>query len=304
MEGIDAKRRRRIIGYFCGILSGISYGTNPLFAKSLFDDGVPVLVMLFFRYSISAILLGFWMIIKRETFRVKLRELIILALLGSLFAGSSLFLFSSYAYIPSGLATTFIYLYPIFVALIMVFLHSYPQWQTWISIIATFIGIILLSHQSDGSEIKLYGVGLAIISSLCYALYLVIVNRSKHIQHTSEHALTFYALVTGTIIFACIRWNEGGSFFEGLTYTHDWMCLLGLAIIPTMISMLTLAISSRYIGPTRTSVLGVFEPITAIVIGTILFSEPMTIQMACGILICIGAVVFMIAVPRKKKITT
>lgn len=301
MDVHDAKRRRRIVGYMCGILSGISYGTNPLFAKSLFDDGVPVLVMLFFRYGISAILLGLWMLMKGETFRVEGRELSILALLGILFSCSSLFLFTSYAYIPSGLATTFIYLYPVFVALIMVFLKSYPRWQTWISIVATCIGIILLSHQSNGREIKMFGVVLAIASSLCYALYLVIVNKSKQIQHTSEHALTFYALVTGSILFACIRGHEGGSFIEGLHFVRDWGCLLGLAVIPTMISMLTLAISSRYIGPTRTSVLGVFEPITAILIGTVLFSEPMTVSMAIGIIICIAAVIFMIAMPGKKR---
>ena len=292
--------KRRFIGYIAGIVAGISYGTNPLFAKPLMGSGVPVMVMLFFRYGLSACILALWMLLRNESFRAGRREISLLLILGVLFSCSSLFLFSSYAFIPSGLATTLVYLYPVFVALIMVLLRFYPSWQTWLSIIATFGGIVLLSQPSHGAEIRLPGIILAILSALSYAFYLVIVNRSKRIKHVSEHTLTLYALLTGTVLFAAIRLFQGGSMVEGIDTAADWGNLLGLAIVPTMISLLTLAISSRYIGPTKTSVLGVFEPLTAILIGTVLFGEPLTLKMATGILICVAAVIFMILRPAKK----
>lgn len=282
-------------------MAGISYGTNPLFAKPLLESGVPVLVMLFFRYGISVLLLAGWMLLKKEPFRVKGSELGLLAILGLLFACSSLFLFASYAFIPSGLATTLVYLYPVFVALIMVFLRFYPSWQTWLSIVATFGGILLLSQPSGSAQIKPLGILLAISSALSYAFYLVIVNRSKRIKQVSEHTLTLYALLTGAMLFAAIRTVQGGGMLEGIDSRADWLNLTGLALVPTMISLLALAISSRYIGPTKTSVLGVFEPLTAILIGTILFGEPLTPKMALGILVCVAAVVFMILRPGKKS---
>ncbi len=288
---------RRVIGLVCGVVAGISYGTNPLFAKPLLLSGVPVLVMLLFRYGISAALLGLWMALSKEKFSVRKREIGLLMLLGVLFGGSSLFLFASYAFIPSGLATTLVYLYPVFVALIMVLLRFYPSWQTWLSIVATFGGIILLSSPSQGAEIRPAGIILAVMSALSYAFYLVIVNRSKRIKHVSEHTLTLYALVTGAILFAVIRCFQGGSLTEGIDSAADWGNLLGLAVVPTMISMLTLAVSSRFIGPTKTSVLGVFEPLTAILIGTFMFGEPMTWKMGVGIAVCVGAVIFMIVKP-------
>ena len=58
-------------------------------------------------------------------------------------------------------------------------------------------------------------------------------------------------------------------------------------------------ISSRYIGPTKTAVLGVFEPLTAILIGTLMFGETLTAKMATGIAVCVAAVVFMIVKPEK-----
>ncbi len=288
---------RRIIGLVCGVVAGISYGTNPLFAKPLLQSGVPVLVMLFFRYGISALLLSLWMLVKREKFTVEKKAFWLLVLLGALFAGSSLFLFASYEFIPSGLATTLVYLYPVFVALIMVLLRFYPSWRTWLSIVATFGGIILLSTPSAGAPIRLPGIVLAVMSALSYAFYLVIVNRSGRIRHVSEHTLTLYALVTGALLFASGRLVQGGSITEGIDSASDWANLIGLAIVPTMISMLTLAVSSRFIGPTKTSILGVFEPLTAILIGTFMFGEPMTWKMGVGIAICVGAVVFMIIAP-------
>ena len=288
---------RRVIGLLCGIVAGVSYGTNPLFAKPLLESGVPVVVMLFFRYALSATLLGIWMVLNGEKLSTSRRELGLLVVLGLLFAGSSVFLFASYEFIPSGLATTLVYLYPVFVALIMVLLHFYPSWQTWLSIVATFGGIILLSSPSQGADIQLPGIFLAVLSALSYAHYLIIVNRSSRIKNVSERTITFYALATGTVLFFIMRLIQGGSLVEGVDTPADWANLVGLAIVPTILSMLTLAVSTRFIGPTKTSILGVFEPLTAILIGTALFGEPLTWKMGLGIAICVAAVVFMILKP-------
>lgn len=299
MKTILHTDKRRLFGYIAGIVAGVFYGTNPLFGKALMESGVPILVMLFFRYAFAAGFLAVLMGFKKESFLAKRRELGLLILLGIFFAGSSLTLFCSYEFIPSGLATTLIYLYPAIVALIMVFLRIYPSWQTWLAISATFGGILLLSTPSGDVLIRIPGILLAIGSALCYSFYLIIVNRSKRIRNVSEHTLTLYSLVTGAVLFAAIRAAQGGSMLEGIDTLGDWGNLIGLAIIPTMVSMLTIAISSRYIGPTKTAVLGVFEPLTAILIGTLMFGETLTAKMATGIAVCVAAVVFMIVKPGK-----
>lgn len=62
------------MGYVAGIAAGVSYGTNPLFGKALMESGVPIMVMLFFRYGIAAILLALWMLCRKETFRASRRQ--------------------------------------------------------------------------------------------------------------------------------------------------------------------------------------------------------------------------------------
>ena len=300
MKTVMHTDKRRLLGYIAGILAGVSYGTNPLFGKAMMESGVPIMVMLFFRYAFAALFLAALMLFKKESFRATRSNLGLLILLGLFFAGSSITLFCSYEYIPSGLATTLIYLYPVIVALMMVFLRIYPGWQTWTAIAATFVGIVLLSTPSGDVPIRPLGVLLAVGSALCYSFYLVIINRSKRIRNVSEHTLTFYSLVTGAILFAIIRTIQGGGMLTGVDTFADWGNLIGLALIPTMVSMLTIAISSRYIGPTKTAVLGVFEPLTAILIGTMVFGEALTTKMVVGIAICVAAVVFMILKPGGK----
>ena len=291
--------RNTIIGFAAGVLAGVSYGLNPLFGKPLLEGGVPVLSMLFFRYAISVAILGVWMLFRHESFRVNARELRLLIVLGCLFASSSVFLFESYRFIPSGLATTFVYLYPVFVALIMVCLHVYPQWQVWVSIVATIVGVVLLSWPSAGAGIRWQGILLAAMSALSYAVYLVIVNRSKQIRHISEHQLTFYALVVGATAFLAYLLVDGTPVLQGIDSATQVLNLVGLAVFPTMMAMLTIAISTRMIGPTKTSVLGAFEPVTAILVGTLVFSEPLTPNIVAGIVICIAAVLFMIISENK-----
>ena len=287
------KIQNTILGFAAGAAAGISYGLNPLFGKPLLDSGVPVLSMLFFRYAISVVLLGVWMAFRHESFRVNGREMRLLILLGCLFAASSVFLFESYRF------TTFVYLYPVFVALIMVGLHVYPKWQVWLSIVATIVGVVLLSWPSAGVEIHWIGIVLAALSALSYAMYLVIVNRSQRIKHISEHLLTFYGLVVGAIAFLTYLLIDGTHVLQGIDTTAEVLNLIGLAIFPTMIAMLTIALSTRLIGPTKTAVMGAFEPVTAILVGTIVFSEPLTTNIIAGIAICIAAVLFMIMSERK-----
>ena len=85
----------------------------------------------------------------------------------------------------------------------------------------------------------------------------------------------------------------------GLDGWYCWMNLICLAVFPTLVSLLTLAMATRIIGPTKTSVLGVFEPVTAIAVGTIFFGESLTLNIIIGVLITLVAVTFMVMTGKK-----
>lgn len=291
--------KNAIIGYPAGIITGITYGLNPLFAVPLMKNGAATESILFFRYFFAVLLLGLFMILRKQSFRISGKQVGALLALGLLYTSSSIFLFDAYEYIASGLATTLVFLYPVLVAIIMVFLKVVPSWPVWLAIAATFAGVLIMT-QSDGTQtINPIGVLLSVASALVYALFIVIINRNKAIANISNTLLTFYALTVGAFVFLVKILYSDTALTAGINTGSDWLSLIGLAILPTIVSTATLAIASRNIGATKASVLGVFEPITAIVIGTLVFGEPLTTNIIVGISIAMVAVTFMITMTKR-----
>ena len=291
--------RNAIIGYPAGIITGITYGLNPLFAKPLMNDGASTEAILFFRYGIAVILLGAYLLMKKEDFKITIKQAGVLLALGLFYTASSTFLFEAYKYIASGLATTLVFLFPAMVAIIMVFLKVVPSWPVWLSIAATFAGVMIMTGGTGSEAINPVGVWFSIASAFVYALFIVIINRSKAIASISNSLLTFYALVVGTVVFFIRCSLSGAEIMTGLDGGMAWVNLIGLAVLPTIVSTATLAIATRNIGATKASVLGVFEPITAILVGTLVFGEALTTNIVAGILISIVAVTFMIMVTKR-----
>ena len=291
--------KNAIIGYPAGIITGITYGLNPLFAVPLMNNGASIESILFFRYTFAVVLLAAFLILTRQSFRITARQAGVLLALGLLYTSSSIFLFEAYNYIASGLATTLIFLYPVLVAIIMVFLRVVPSWPVWLSIAATFGGVIIMTQGSGGDSLNPVGIALSLGSALVYALFIVIINRSKAIAQISNTLLTFYSLTVGAIVFLGKISFSDAPISAGITTGGDWLNLAGLALLPTIVSTATLAIATRNIGATKASVLGVFEPITAILIGTLMFGEPLTTNILLGISIAIVAVTFMISVTKR-----
>lgn len=290
--------KQAIIGYPAGIITGVTYGLNPLFAMPLIAAGASIGSILFFRYSFAVVLLGLFLLLSRHSFKVTWKQAGILFVLGLLYTSSSLLLFEAYNYIASGLATTLVFLYPVLVAIIMVFLGVVPSWPVWLSIAATFAGVLIMTHSGSTQALDIKGIILSICSALSYALFIVIINRSNAIKEISNTLLTFYTLTVGAIVFFTWVSLTGVPFTEGIEGAA-WGNLICLAVLPTIVSTASLAVATRTIGATKASVMGVFEPITAILVGSLAFNEPLTANIIIGIILSTAAVTFMIILTKR-----
>lgn len=284
-------------GYLAGIVSGITYGMNPLFGVPVINKGLDVNSLLFYRYGVATLLMLVFMLAARKQVRVTWKQFGLMALLGVLFTACSLTLFEAYKYIPSGVATSILYVYPIMVAVIMMFFRQFPTWQTWISIFAGVVGAVLLSFEGEGGFIDWRGIALVVASGLCYTIFIVIVNQSKSVKALPNLTLTFYCFLIGTIMLFAL--SDFGVSLNPVPDTESWLNVFGLAVLPTVVATITLAASTKAVGATKTSILGILEPLTAILIGTIVFNEPFTLAVAIGVTLILFAIVFMVLTERK-----
>ena len=291
------KKIRLHWGYLAGIISGITYGMNPLFGVPVINKGLDVKSLLFYRYGVATLLMLAYMLFAKKQIRISWRQFGLMAVLGILFTGCSITLFESYRYIPSGVATSILYVYPIMVALIMMFFGQFPSWKTWISIIAGVAGAVLLSFKGSGGFIDWKGILLVVASGLCYTLFIVIVNQSKQIKALPNLTLTFYCFMVGSVMLYCL--SGFGVHLNPVPDAVSWLNVLGLAILPTAIATITLAAATKSVGATKTSILGILEPLTAIFIGTIVFHEAFTVNVALGVALIIFAILFMIISEKK-----
>lgn len=281
-------------GTLCGIVAAVTYGTNPLGALSLYADGINSASVLFYRYGLAVVLLGAVMLVRRESLRVAWRELGIIASLGVLFAASSLSLYLSFHYMDAGIASTILFVYPIMVAVIMaIFFHEKTSLVTVLSIVLSLCGIGLLYRGGDGAVLSTAGVLLVIVSSLTYAVYIVVVNRSTLAM--SPIKLSLYVMAFGTLTIMLYSLTGDANRLQLLTTWSQWGYAWLLALLPTVISLVMMTVAVHNIGSTPTAILGALEPITAVVIGVTVFGEAFTARLACGIVLVLVAVLLIVA---------
>jgi len=284
-------------GYLAGIVSGITYGMNPLFGVPVINKGLDVNSLLFYRYGVATLLMLAFMLVAKKQIRISWKQFGLMAILGVLFTGCSITLFEAYKYIPSGIATSILYVYPIMVAVIMMLFGQFPSWQTWISIFAGVAGAVLLSMKGGGGFIDWKGILLVVASGLCYTLFIVIVNLSKQVKAIPNLTLTFYCFFIGSLMLLAL--SGFGLRLNPVPDAVSWLNVLGLAVLPTAVATITLAASTKAVGATKTSVLGILEPLTAIVIGTLVFKEAFTFNVAVGVALILFAILFMILTEKK-----
>ena len=284
----------KALGYLCGILAAVSYGTNPLGALNLYHDGLNANSVIFYRYALATALLGIIMLVQRKSFGVTRGELKVLSALGILMAGSSLTLYCSFNFMDAGIASTILFVYPVMVAVIMaVFFKEKVTTTTVVSIALSLAGIGLLYRGGNGVTLSATGVLLVIISSLTYAVYIVVVNKSS--LRMSSVKLTFYVLLIGTIFILAYSFVGSNAHLLPLTSLHSLFYAMLLAVFPTVISLILMVISVHRIGSTPTAVLGALEPITAVCIGVFMFGEEFTVRLATGCSLILTAVILIVA---------
>ena len=110
-------------GLLLGLSAAVCYGFIPLFTKELQHpaEGLPLssATILFYRFGLASLIIAGIMLFQRISFRITFPEFLRLALLAFLSDGAALFLIAGYSYMPSGVATTLHFMYPVFTALTM-----------------------------------------------------------------------------------------------------------------------------------------------------------------------------------------
>ncbi len=280
-----------IKGYLLAALAAAAYGTNPAFAVPLYADGMNPNSVLLFRYVMGLPILALILVVRRTGFRLAKDEVGPTAILGILMSLSSLGLFESYKYMNSGVASTLLFVYPVMVAVMMIFFfHEKFRMTVALCLLIMAAGLMLLMKPSGGETLSAFGSLLVMLSALTYALYIVFVNVSKTIKVIPTTKLLFYVLAWGCLVFLVMI--PMGHSLTMPTAASGWLNLTALAVIPTVFSLACTTRAIQLIGSTPTAILGALEPVSAVVLSVAVLGQAITMrEIAGGLLIVLATTI-------------
>ena len=289
---------KKLIGILCAIGAAVCYGTNPL-ARFLYAEGMNIPPVLFYRFGLAWVIVAVVMMFRKESLRVNRREFLTLSALGVLFILSSTPLYTSFNLMPSGIASTILFTYPIMTAAIMTLVfRERLTLLTVVAIALSLVGVALLSFNDDGTTFSLLGIVLVLISALTYALYIIVVDKSP--LQMSSFKINFYVLfycALGNVVYALV---SGQPLMLPPSPTA-WFWVSWLAVVPAIMALVMMVYAAKYLGSTPTAILGALEPMTAVLIGVFVFAEPFSLRLSLGIVLILSAVTMVVLSKAKRQ---
>lgn len=291
----------KIKGILFAALSSSTFGLAPFFTISLIMAGYSTFEALSYRWGVASLFLFLVGVFSGVKFRMSWCDFRTVFCLSLFRATTSFSLVVAYQNIASGVASVIHFMYPLAVALTMMFVFKEPKSKTIISaIVISIIGAVFLSTgniESSGGGDTVLGIVMSTISVFSYAGYIVGVRRTRAVNIPSV-PLTCSVMGIGAVLFIIGGFFTGGIRIE--TDPHIWLYIAGLGLVATAISNISLVQGIKLAGPTLASIMGAMEPLTAVVIGIFVFGETFSWHTAVGIVLILFAVLLVILKQQKK----
>jgi drug/metabolite transporter (DMT)-like permease len=155
------------------------------------------------------------------------------------------------------------------------------------------LGIVLVLGDQVGpdAQASLAGIALAFLAALCHAAYLIIVkggfDRVPAAQATAC-VLTGGFAISGT---AAVVMYGTGVLGAWVVSPVAWAAILFIGSFGAAIPKIWVISGVRIVGATRSAILMLAEPITAVVVAALVLGQTLTTQQVVGGALILGAVV-------------
>lgn len=285
-------------GYLFIIASAVIFGTMPLMASGIYDQGVNPMTLVLLRNLLSLPVLALMAWRQKGSLRVPVKTAVRAGSIGVTgCCVTPLLLFAAYKTLPSGTATVFHFIYPAVVALggVLIFREK-KGFREWLAIGICVVGILLF--YDPGQPLDLKGAVLALLSGVTYAAYVLMLGAFKN-QKVTGFLFNFWAILGCTVVLIPVCLLTGG--LQLPTSLLGWgLCLL----FATAVNCGAVALFQQgtfLIGGQKAAILSTLEPITGVVLGVLALHETLSLGTGIGTVLVVLASILIAASDLKKK---
>jgi len=265
------------------LISAFSFGFLGIFGKFAYRENINLITLLFLRFSFASIIMFLYTKFKNLDLKLAKKELASVLALGGLCYSSQAFgFFQALHYLTVGVTTLILYTYPVFVTIIAIYyLKEKITNKTVIALFSALIGVFLVVY-SNGIEVNLKGVVFIMASSLIYSIYITLSKIT--VRNVDPRVMGVYVMFSAASTFFLIG-TATGKIQINLTPKGFLISLL-IALIPTIIAIVTFFEGIRLIGSSRASIISTLEPVVAATLGFLLLGEVLSpVQIFGGVMI-------------------
>lgn len=294
-------KNAQIRGFAEAAISAMAFGTIPLFSIPVLNNGMHSLSVLVYRFAFASAIILLVLLFNKRSLHINRGDALRIMFLSIMYAVSAIALIEGYKYMSSGVATTLLFSYPVWTAILMaIFFKERLNGLSLFSIFLAVVGVVLLSGVlQSGFNTSYKGLFFELLSGFLYATYMVVLPVMR-IRKMSSLKLTFYIFFFTMLIIAFYSLFTQGKI-DHFESPSNFINLFLLGLVPTAISNITLIMSLKKISSTMAAILGAFEPVTAMLVGVFVFKENFTLTIGAGLLVIIAAVILLVLTNRKNK---
>lgn len=285
---------KKIFGIILIAISAASFGTLAIFGRYAYEDGMDTFTVLFLRFGVSAAFMAVILLLRKEHLprgRI-LAQLIGMGALG--YVGQSFLYMSAIKYASAGLVALLLYLYPMFVFILSIFvLH---EKATTVKVTALALALIGSALTVDPNGGQFIGALMAVTAALIYSIYIIVgTNVMKHVSPVQSSAVIF---ASAGAVFGMLAFGGGAHFPAS---NAGWLAMLGIIVISTIIPVVTFLAGLERIGPTNAAMLSTLEPIVTVLLASWLFGEKLLPIVMFGGGMILTAVILLTRVELSKQ---
>jgi len=263
------------------------WGFTAVLGKLISIDAIP---LVWYRMSIASALVGFFILIKRNSIRVSTKTLIIMLTAGVIIALHWVTFFKAIKVSNVSIALVTMSTGALFTA----FLEPiwYSRRMIWYEVVFGLIVVFGLYLIFNVNTSYYLGMSLALISALLGSIFTLI--NGQLIKTHKPSAIAFYELLSGAFFITFYLAMDGSfdsTFF--LLPLNDWFFIFVLASVCTAYAFIGAIKVMKFISPYTVMLTINLEPVYGIILALLIFgqSEQMSPLFYVGALIIVATIV-------------
>ncbi|WP_353259272.1 DMT family transporter [Prochlorothrix hollandica] len=269
------------------LLSSTAFGAMAIFAQGAYGSGAGVTTVLFLRFGIAAIALQLLARLQGLALPQGRTFWQLLAIGGLGYGLQSFCFFTTLTLVPPGLAGLLLYVYPTLVMVISLLLGQESLTRGKVLALALASGgVVLTAGLTPGGQPL--GIVFGLMSALIYACYVLVGSR---VMATEDPVPACAVMLSGTAIaFGLVLGLQGPQWPSSGV---GWLAVVAIALVSTVIAVVTLFMGVRAIGAINASTLSTWEPMVTILLAALFLQQPITLSQALGGSLILGSVIIL-----------